>query len=134
MTLDLERAAQAAIAAIREAAAEAGFPSAIAVVDDHGDLIAALAMNGCRPRWMRASLRKAYTAAVWDRDTSIFHEQVVKRQISIADFPEPYTGLPGGITVQIDGETVAGIGVTGKGKDIEFARRGLAAFGVPIPE
>lgn len=128
--MDLEKAAQAAIAAIRDAAAADGFPSAIVVVDDHGDLVAALRMDGCRPRWMRASLRKAYTAAVWDRDTTVFHEQLIKREISIEDFPEPYTGLPGGITVAIDGVTVAGIGVTGKGKDVEYARCGLAAFGV----
>lgn len=130
--MKLEAAARAAIEAIRNAAAADGFPSAIAIVDDHGDLIAALAMDGNRPRWMRASIRKAYTAAVWDRDTTAFHQAIVDRQIEIADFPEPYTGLPGGINVAIDGETVAGIGVTGKGKDIEYARAGLAAFGAPI--
>lgn len=124
----LEEAARAAIDAIRNAAAEAGFPSAIAIVDDHGDLIAALAMDGYRPRWMRAALRKAYTAAVWDRDTTEFHKSRVKREIEIADFPEPYTGLPGGICVALDGETIAGIGVTGKGDDITYARAGLAAF------
>jgi uncharacterized protein GlcG (DUF336 family) len=127
----LEAAARAAIEAIRNAAAAAGFPSAIAIVDDHGDLIAALTMDGCRPRWMRASLRKAYTAAVWDRDTTAFHKARLDRDIEVAYFPEPYTGLPGGILVAIDGETIAGIGVTGKGDDIAYARAGLAAFGVP---
>jgi glc operon protein GlcG len=127
--VDLEIAAQAAIRAIRDAAAKAGFPSAIAIVDDHGDLIAALRMDGCRPRWMRASIRKAYTAGVWDRDTTEFHEQRGKREIEVADFPEPYTGLPGGINVSVNGATVAGIGVTGKGDDIAYARAGLAAFG-----
>lgn len=125
----LEKAARSAIDAIAKAAREAGFPSAIVIVDDHGDIIAALRMDGCRPRWMRASIRKAYTAAVWDRDTTEFHKQKIERQIEIADFPEPYTGLPGGINVSVDGETVAGIGVTGKGNDIEYARHGLVAFG-----
>jgi glc operon protein GlcG len=130
MKLNLEKAALEAIEAIRKACADAGFPSAIAIVDEHGDLIAALRMEGCRPRWMRASLRKAYTAAVWDRDTTEFHKQRLERRIEIADFPEPYTGLPGGINVAVDGETIAGIGVTGKGNDVAYARAGLAAFGV----
>lgn len=128
MSVDAE-AALAAIDAIRKAAQQAGNPSAIAIVDDHGDLLAALRMDGCRPRWMRASLRKAYTAAVWDRDTSEFHKQRAAREIEIADFGEPYTGLPGGIVVSVNGVTVAGIGVTGKGDDIAYARAGLAAFG-----
>jgi glc operon protein GlcG len=131
--IHLEQVARAAIEAIRDAAAAAGYPSAIAIVDDHGDLIAALRMDGCRPRWMRASLRKAYTAAVWDRDTTEFHAQRMKRDIEIADFPEPYTGLPGGIVVAVDGETIAGIGVTGKGDDIAYAHAGLSAFGVATP-
>src|SRR5215469_9881478 len=101
----LEEAALATIDVIRKACAAAGFPSAIAIVDDHGDIVAALRMDGCRPRWMRASLRKAYTAAVWDRDTSEFHKARTERQAEIADFPEPYTGLPGGLNVAIDGET-----------------------------
>ncbi|HXF33893.1 MAG TPA: heme-binding protein [Candidatus Acidoferrales bacterium] len=127
--MKLEQAAKKAIEAIRNAAAEAGFSCAIVIVDDHGDIVAALRMDGCRPRWMRASIRKAYTAAVWDRDTTEFHKQMIERQFEVGDFPEPYTGLPGGITVAVDGETVAGIGVTGKGNDIAYARAGLAAFG-----
>lgn len=125
----MEQTARSAIDAIAKAAKAAGFPSAIVIVDDHGDIVAALRMDGCRPRWMRASIRKAYTAAVWDRDTTEFHKQKIERQIEVADFPEPYTGLPGGINVCVNGETVAGIGVTGKGDDIAYARAGLAAFG-----
>lgn len=124
----IEQAARTAIAAIADAARAAGFPSAIVIVDDHGDIVAALRMDGCRPRWMRASIRKAYTAAVWDRDTTEFHRQIVERQIEVNDFPEPYTGLPGGVTVAMGGETIAGIGVTGKGDDVAYAREGIAAF------
>ncbi|HLH77185.1 MAG TPA: heme-binding protein [Candidatus Binataceae bacterium] len=133
--IDLEQAARAAIDAIRAAAIAAGFVVAIAITDDHGDLVAAQRMEGCRPRWMRASLRKAHTAAVMDRDTQDFHAEIVRRQIDIAYYgDELFTALPGGIVVQVEGRTVAGIGVTGptQGRDIELARHGLAAFGAAL--
>jgi uncharacterized protein GlcG (DUF336 family) len=45
--------ARAAIDVIAAASEAAGFFVAIAVIDEHGDLIAAHRMDGCRPRWMR---------------------------------------------------------------------------------
>jgi glc operon protein GlcG len=126
------RRALQAIDAIVAAARAAGYVVAIAIVDANGDLVAAYRMDGCRPRWMRASLRKAYSAAVMDRDTDVFHDEVVRRQLQIGYYGDPMlTGLPGGIVVaDAAGMTIAGIGVTGptKGLDAELARAGLAAF------
>jgi uncharacterized protein GlcG (DUF336 family) len=129
--------AQAAqsIRAIVAATEAAGFVVAIAIVDEHGDLIAAHRMDGCRPRWMRASLRKAYTAAVMDRDTAAFHDEIVRRNLQIAYYGDAmFTGLPGGIPVpDAGGVTIGGIGVTGptKMRDAELAAAGLAALAQP---
>ena len=131
MSEQLESAALRALDAIAAATREAGYVVAIAIVDAHGDLVAARRMDGARPRWMRASLRKAYSAAVMDRDTEAFHAEIVRRNLQVAYYGDPMlTALPGGIVVERDGETVAGIGVTGKtdGRDAELARAGLAAF------
>lgn len=129
----LEDAAAPAIDAIVAAAKEAGFVVAIAICDAHGDLIAAYRMPGSRPRWMRATIRKAYTAAVMDRDTDLFHEEVVRRQLQLAYYGDAmFTGLPGGIVVtDAGGETIVGIGVTGptRGRDAELARAGARYFG-----
>jgi len=125
----IERAAFAAIEAIVAAAHEAGFVVAVAIADAHGDLVAAYRMEHARPRWMRASLRKAYTAAVMDRDTDAFHDEIVARNLQIASYGDQMlTALPGGIVVARDGVTVAGIGVTGRttGRDAELARAGAA--------
>ncbi len=125
----LEAAAPGALRAIIEAARAAAYPVAVAIVDSHGNLIAAQRSEGCRPRWMRASLRKSYTAAVMDRDTDNFHDEIVRRAISLVDYGDPmFTSLPGGLVVTApSGETIAGIGVTGptKGRDEEFARVGI---------
>jgi len=127
----LEAAAMRALDLIAAATREAGYAVAIAIVDAHGDLVAARRMDGARPRWMRASLRKAYSAAVMDRDTEAFHAEIVRRNLQIAYYGDPMlTALPGGIVVESAGTTLAAIGVTGKtdGRDAELARAGLAAF------
>ena len=80
-TQDTEKIVAATVAA--------GVVVAIAIVDDHGELVAAHRMDGCRPRWMRASLRKAYTAAVMERTTETFHSEIVKRQLQIAYYGDP---------------------------------------------
>jgi glc operon protein GlcG len=125
--------AVAAINAVVHASEQAGFAVAIAVVDDHGDLIAAHRMDGCRPRSIRMTQRKAYTAAVMDRDTTALHEDMVARHFDIAYYGDPmFTALPGGVVVRgTGGRTIGAIGVTGnaKNRDGELAAAGLAQLG-----
>jgi uncharacterized protein GlcG (DUF336 family) len=128
-------AAQArdAIERIASAAEAAGMPIAISIVDAHGDQVAALRMDGAHPRFVEVTFRKAYTAAMREQSTSSFGEELVRRQIEIGNFADPlFTGLPGGIYVtDPGGNTIAGIGVTGRtrGRDVEFGRAGVSAFG-----
>jgi glc operon protein GlcG len=121
--------ARAAIDAIVAASEGAGFAVAIAVVDEHGDLIAAHRMDGCRPRSIRMTQRKAYTAAVMDRDTTAFQDDIVARQIQLSSYGEPmFSALPGGVVVRDGGgNTIGAVGVTGntKNRDAEFAAAGL---------
>ncbi len=121
--------ARAAIDAIVAAVEAAGFAVAIAVVDAHGDLVAAERMDGCRPRSMRMTQRKAYTAAVMDRDTSVFHAEIEARQLQIAYYGDPLLcAIAGGVVIRAaDGSTRGAIGVTGntKNRDAEFAAPGI---------
>jgi uncharacterized protein GlcG (DUF336 family) len=124
--------ATSAIAAVIRASEAAGFAVAIAVVDDNGDLIAAHRMDGCRPRSMRMTQRKAYTAAVMDRDTTVFQADMEARQFHVSYYGDPmFTGLPGGVVIRAaDGRTLGAIGVTGnaKGRDNELASAALPHF------
>jgi glc operon protein GlcG len=124
--------ARAAIDAIVAATEAAGFAVAIAVVDDHGDLVAAHRMDGCRPRSMRMTQRKAYTAAVMDRNTSAFHEELDSMHRQIGYYGDAMLcGLPGGVVVRdAGGRTIAAIGVTGnaKNRDEELAATGIPAL------
>ena len=124
--------AEAAIKRIVEATVEAGFIVAIAIVDENTDLVAAHRMDGCRPRWMKVSQRKAHTSCVMDRSTVEFQEEIVRRNLQIGYYGDPmFTALPGGIPIiGKDGSTIGGIGVTGQTKmrDAELAATGLPCF------
>jgi glc operon protein GlcG len=124
--------ARAAIDAVVAASKAAGFTVAVAVVDDHGDLIAAQRMDGCRPRSMRMTQRKAYTAAIMDRNTSAFHAELDATHREIGYYGDPMLcGLPGGVVVRdANGNTIAAIGVTGnaKNRDEELAATGIPAI------
>jgi uncharacterized protein GlcG (DUF336 family) len=123
-TLDLKEALQAVTAAVR-AAEEAGsrgsrtWPGiAVTVVDKEGELLAGARMDGMAPRFFRAAHRKAYTAAVMERDTAGVME-FWKRQEAAGhrgphDWNDPMlTTLPGGYVVKHGTKIVGGIGVSG---------------------
>jgi uncharacterized protein GlcG (DUF336 family) len=124
--------ARAAIDAVVAACEAAGFTVAVAVVDDHGDLVAAQRMDGCRPRSMRMTQRKAYTAAVMDRNTSAFHAELDATHRQIGYYGDAMLcGLPGGVVVRdAGGRTMGAIGVTGnaKNRDEELAATGIPAL------
>jgi glc operon protein GlcG len=121
--------ARAAIDAIVAATQAAGFTVAIAVVDDHGDLVAAQRMDGCRPRSIRMTQRKAYTAAVMDRNSAAFAEEAAANRRELASYGDPMLcTLPGGVVVKdAGGRTIGAVAVTGntKNRDEEFAAAGI---------
>jgi glc operon protein GlcG len=121
--------AEAAIVKIVAATVAAGYVVAIAIYDENADLVAAHRMDGCRPRWMKVSQRKAYTSVVMDRSTENFKEEIDRRSLQISYYGDDmFTALPGGIPiVGKDGSTIGGIGVTGLTK---MTDAGLAAAGV----
>jgi glc operon protein GlcG len=124
--------AQAAIAKIVAATEAAGFIVGIVIVDENGDEVASYRMDGCRPRFIKVSLLKAYTSAMMDRTTESFKEEIDRRSLQISYYGDPmFTALPGGIPiVGHDGKTIGGIGVTGMTKmtDAALAATGLACF------
>jgi uncharacterized protein GlcG (DUF336 family) len=90
----------------------------IVVVDKNGDIIAGLRTSGMHERYFRAAHRKAYTAAVMERDTSAVMEfwngQQAAGMRGPSDWNDPMlTSLHGGICVTYKGEIVGGIGAAG---------------------
>lgn len=84
---------------------ERGLPPAVVVVTDKtGRMIASARMNGAPPRYIDAAHRKAYTAAVFERDTAGVMEFWANQERQGHRGPHDWndsmiTTLPGGLVV-----------------------------------
>jgi glc operon protein GlcG len=132
-SLGLEEA-QRAIAAVFEQAKKDGRAVAVAVVDNHGDLISCARMDGAHARILRHAIRKAYTAATMARDTLDFKKDMVEGNRTLVDYGDSsLTTLQGGVVIRSGGKVVGALGAGGspKMRDVEMAQIGVKAMGLP---
>jgi glc operon protein GlcG len=125
--------AQRGIAAVLEQAKKDGKAIAVAVVDNHGDLISCARLDGAHARVLRHAIRKAYTAAVMARDTTVLEKDIRDKGRSLADYGDSsLTTLQGGTVIFSGGQVVGAIGTGGspRERDVEMARIGMAAMGL----
>jgi len=127
--LTLEGAKQIAAAAAADAKAH-GEGSAIAIVDDGGNLLYLERIDGTFPAGAMISIGKARTAALFKKPTAAF-EDVIKNgrtaMVALSDF----TPLQGGVPIEIDGRVIGAIGVSGassQSRDEAVAKAGAAAL------
>jgi glc operon protein GlcG len=106
-----------------------GVPQNITIVDDGGNLLAFVRMDGAKTLSIRTSHKKAMSAASL-RAPSGTGKPELKVKMAIAT-DGGLTNLEGGFPIVIDGICVGAIGVgSGTGaQDCEVARAGLAAVG-----
>jgi len=132
LSLGLEEA-QRAIAAVFDQAKKDGRAVAVAVVDNHGDLITCARMDGAHARVLRHAIRKAYTAAVMGRDTLAFKKDMQDAGRSLIDYGDTsLTTLQGGLVVRSGNQVVGAIASGGspRQRDVEMAQIGLKALGL----
>ena len=125
--------AQRAIAATFEEARKEGRNMAAAVVDVNGDPICTARMDTTHERVLRFAVRKAYTAAVMQRDTLAFKSDMERANRTLADYGDPmFTTLQGGLVVMSEGRVVGGMAVGGgtNETDESIARIALQALGL----
>ena len=123
--------AQRAIAAVFEQARIDGRAVAVAVVDNHGELIACARMDGAHARVLRHAIRKAYTAAVMGRDTLAFKKDMQDAGRTLSDYDDgSLTTLQGGLVVRVDKQIVGAIASGGspRQRDVDMAKIGLDAL------
>lgn len=136
-TLSLEQALDVVNTAIQAAKDADHRGIAVCVVDKASEIIASARMNGLHPRYAKAAHRKAYTAAVFERDTNgvikFWDQQAKQGHRGPADWNDPMLStLPGGIVVCRGQDVVGGIGCAGGNQQIsdwEFADIALGALG-----
>jgi glc operon protein GlcG len=127
MILD-QAGAQTVLQAAKEGAQQRKAPSAIAVVDPAGDLLAFERMDGVRPASADLAIQKARTAARLRRSTAEIEDNIDQGRTAFVT--AEIVALRGGMPVQVNGETVGAVGVAGLSKenDTEIARTAAAAL------
>ena len=127
MSLD-QTGAQAVLQSARETAQQRNAPSAIAVVDPAGDLLAFQRMDDVRPASADLAIQKARTAARLRRPTVEIENNI--NQGRTAFVTAQIMALRGGMPVRVNGQVVGAVGVAGLSKetDTEIATTAAAAL------
>lgn len=105
-------------------AARDGRLMAIAVTDEAAQLVYAERMAGCHARVLRHAMRKAYTAATMQRDTTTFRAENAERDKTLDDWGDPgLTHLGGGVVMMRGPECLGAVAVGGHefSRDVELA-------------
>jgi glc operon protein GlcG len=127
MVLD-QAGAQTVLRTATESAQQRNAPSAIAVVDPAGDLLAFQRMDGVRPASADLAIQKARTAARLQRPTAEIENNINKGRTAFVT--ASIMALRGGMPVRLNGEIVGAVGIAGLSKetDTEIATAAAAAL------
>jgi glc operon protein GlcG len=124
MTLD-QGGAQTVLQAAKESAQQRNAPSAIAVVDPAGDLLAFQRMDGVRPASADLAIEKARTAARLQRPTVEIEDSI--NQGRTAFVTAGIAALRGGVPIRVNGKVVGAVGVAGLSKETDAAIANMSA-------
>ena len=127
LTLD-QAGAQTVLQAARDMAQRRNAPSAIAVVDPAGDLLAFQRMDRVRPASADLAIEKARTAARLQRPTAEIENNINNGRTAFVT--ADIMALRGGVPIRANGEVVGAVGVAGLSKetDTEIANAAAAAL------
>ncbi len=117
--------------AIRAELERLGKGAAIAVADEHGELLAFLRTDGCKLSSVNVAINKAFTAARDLRDSKAVGDAMRDEQFPMTNFGDPrYTAWGGGVVVEHEGQIVGAVGVSGlsEQEDIDLSRLGIRAL------
>ena len=111
---------------------ENGLGAAIAVADEHGELIALLRTDGCPLASINNAINKAYTAARERKESRAVGDASREENFPLTNFGDlRYIGWGGGVPIVYEGEVVGAVGVSGlpEQEDMVLARMGAALIG-----
>jgi len=114
--------ARLALAAAEATAVQNAWKVVIAVVDAGGHMVGAIRLDGTQTSSVETALGKARAAVAFKRPTRILEEMINGGRAAFATVPGgPYALLQGGLPIEIEGQVVGGIGVSGvKASDDEI--------------
>jgi len=122
-----------ALAIVAAVVAAAAGPVSVSVVDDHGEVVASLAMDGAALDTRANAERKAYTAARSDQTTTrALAAKVRDDPAELASFDPRFSFFLGGVAAFANGIRVGAVGVSGLPGEIDeqLALHGIHAAGL----
>lgn len=131
-SLSLE-GARKVTAAIEQEARRQGATAVIAVVDAGGNLMALERLDGTFAAGANVSIGKARTAALFRKPTSVLEKVVNDGRTAMTALLD-FTPLQGGVPIEVDGQIVGAVGVSGAksaAQDEELALAGARSLSVP---
>jgi uncharacterized protein GlcG (DUF336 family) len=111
-------------------------PVSVAVVDDHGEVIASLRMDGAALDTELNARRKAYTAARSDATTTrALAAKVAGAPTELVSFDPFFSFFLGGAAIFADGRRLGAIGVSGLPGEVDerLALDAIVASGLEAP-
>ena len=125
--------AEKAVEAVMKEATKGGDPIVVAVADSWGTPIIVKKMDGALPLMVRMALNKAYTAATYRGDTSLWGKRFKEHGRETTWYDDSrLTVIPGGVCIKLADETIVGaVGVSGRFAPEDEA---LAAIGAKAIE
>ncbi len=121
--------AQQIVEAVITKAAAAQQQVAVAVVDDHGELISFAKMDQCSFQAALLAQNKAYTSARDRQPSANLGRWAQETQKDMGYWTDPkITGLGGGMPIEVDGKVIGAVGVSGlsEEQDAELASFAIA--------
>ncbi len=106
--------------------------AAIAVVDNHGELMAFLRTDGCRLPSITIAQNKAFSAVREQCSSRVIGERSRGEGFPMSNFGDlRYTAWGGGVPIYYEGEVVGAVGVSGlpEEEDMILAALGAAVIG-----
>jgi glc operon protein GlcG len=120
-----QRGARAVLAAAVSVAQARHAPSAIAIVDPAGDLLAFERMDGVRPASAELAIQKARTAARLQRPTAEIEDNIDHGRTAFVTANIP--ALQGGTPIRVNHQVVGAVGVAGLSKETDTQISSVAA-------
>lgn len=105
--------------------------AAVAVVDEHGELLAFLRTDGCPLPSIDNAIHKAFTAAREGKESAAVGQAARDEGFAITNFGDlRYTGWGGGVPLVYRDQVVGAVGVSGlpEAEDMVLARLGAESL------
>ena len=105
--------------------------AAVAVADEHGELIALLRTDGCPLPSINNAIHKAFTAARERKPSAEVGAAAREENFAITNFGDlRYTGWGGGVPITVNGVVVGAVGISGlpEAVDMELAQKAAELF------